>query len=134
MDIVRRTNEHLHAPDEEAVRCYETKVGMKRQALRSQDSSHHIVGECLLTVSEGTAAKLPKLDSLKHHSEATRAGIGNSCTACNLGTAHTPTRVQANSKRRTVPPVRLWPGGTANPHFRDTAKPGDVAIIPGLVG
>ena len=33
MDIVRRTNEHLHAPDEEAVRCYETKVGMKRQAL-----------------------------------------------------------------------------------------------------
>ena len=41
--VVRRTNEHLHAPDEEAVRCYETKVGMKRQALRSQDSSHHIL-------------------------------------------------------------------------------------------
>ena len=70
----------------------------------------------------------------KHHSEATRTGIGSSCTACYLGTAHTPTRVQENSKRRTVPPVRLWPGGTANPHFRDTAKPGDVAVIPGLVG
>ena len=36
-----------------------------RKARDSQDSSHHIVGESLLTVSEGTAAKLPKLDSLK---------------------------------------------------------------------
>ena len=51
--------------DEEAVRCYETKVEMRRQALRSQDSSHHVVGKCLLTVSECTTAKLPKLDSLK---------------------------------------------------------------------
>ena len=31
----------------------------------SQDSSHHIVRECLQTVSEGTSAMLPKLDSLK---------------------------------------------------------------------
>ena len=45
--------------------CQETKIGIKRRARDSQDSSHHIVGDSLLTVSEGTAAKLPKLDSLK---------------------------------------------------------------------
>ena len=45
--------------------CQETKIGIKRKARDSQDSSHQIVGESLLTVSECTAAKLPKLDSLK---------------------------------------------------------------------
>ena len=65
MEILKRTNEHLHAPDEQAVSCCEVKVGMKRKARDSQDSSHHIVGEGLETVTEGTAAKLPKLDSLK---------------------------------------------------------------------
>ena len=65
MEIVKRTNEHLHSPDEQAVICQETKIGIKRKARDSQDSSHQIVGESLLTVSEGTAAKLPKLDSLK---------------------------------------------------------------------
>ena len=39
---------------------------MKRKARDSQDGSHHIVGEGLETVTECTAAKLPKLDSLKH--------------------------------------------------------------------
>ena len=65
MEILKRTNEYLHAPDEQAVSCCEVKVGMKRKARDSQDSSHHIVGEGLETVTEGTAAKLPKLDSLK---------------------------------------------------------------------
>ena len=64
-EIVKRTNEHLHAPDEQAVSCQEAKIGIKRKARETQDSSHHIVGESLVTVSEGTAAKLPKLDSLK---------------------------------------------------------------------
>ena len=65
MEILKRTNEHLHAPDEQAVSCCEVKVGMKRKAKDSQDSSHHIVSEGLETVTEGTAAKLPKLDSFK---------------------------------------------------------------------
>ena len=64
-EIVKRTNKHLHAPDEQAVSCYETKIGIKRKARESQDTSHQIVGESVVTVSEGTAAKLPKLDSLK---------------------------------------------------------------------
>ena len=32
MEIVKRTNEHLHAPDEQVVSTYETKVGIKRKA------------------------------------------------------------------------------------------------------
>ena len=63
--IVRRCNEHLHGPDEQKISCYETKTGIKRKAVVTHDRSHRIVGESLLTVSEGTAAKLPKLDSLK---------------------------------------------------------------------
>ena len=51
MEIIKRTNEHLHAPDEQAVSCCEVKVGMKRKARDSQDSSHHIVGEGLQTVT-----------------------------------------------------------------------------------
>ena len=64
-ELIKRTNEHLHAPDEQAVSCCEVKVGMKRKARDTKDSSHQIVGETLQTVSEGTSAKLPKLDSLK---------------------------------------------------------------------
>ena len=47
------------------ISCYETKTGIKRNAVVTHDSSHRIVGESLLTVSEGTAAKFPKLNSLK---------------------------------------------------------------------
>ena len=65
MEVVKRTNEHLHSPDEQAVICQETNIGIKRKARDSQDSSHQIMGESLLMVSEGTAAKLLKLDSLK---------------------------------------------------------------------
>ena len=36
-----------------------------RKANESQDSSHQILGETLQTVSESTAAKLPRLSSLK---------------------------------------------------------------------
>ena len=64
-EIVKLTNEHLHAPDEQAVSCCLTKISIKRRARGSQDSSHHIVGERVVTLFEGTAAKLPKLDSLK---------------------------------------------------------------------
>ena len=67
------------------------KVGMKRKARDLQDSSHHIVGEGLETVTEGTAAKLPKLDSLNTYiySVSKRA-------ACHSGAAHSTGRVQAN--------------------------------------
>ena len=40
------------------------KTRIKRKAIDSQDSSR-IVGESLQTISEGVAAELPKLDSLK---------------------------------------------------------------------
>ncbi|KAI6651292.1 hypothetical protein LOD99_5440 [Oopsacas minuta] len=72
-EIVKRTSEHTHAPDEQAVSCCETKLDIKRKARESQDSAHHIVGESLQTASEGTAAKLPKLDSLKRTIQRQRA-------------------------------------------------------------
>ena len=65
MIIVKRTNEHLHGPDMVAVCCLETKSGIKRKAQQTQDSTHHIVGENLTTVTQNAAIKLPKIDSLK---------------------------------------------------------------------
>ena len=41
---MKRTNEHLHEPDEEAVTCQQVKIGMKRKASETQDSTHLIVG------------------------------------------------------------------------------------------
>ena len=55
----------MHGPDVQKISCYETKTGIKRNAVVIRDNSHRIVGESLLTVSEGTAAKFPKLNSLK---------------------------------------------------------------------
>ena len=62
-EVVKRTNEHTQAPNEQDVSCRETKAGIKRRARESQDSSHYIVSESDM-ISEGTAIKLPKLDSL----------------------------------------------------------------------
>ena len=53
--------------------CRETKVGVKRRARESQDTSHHIVGESMQLISEGTATKLPKMDSLKRTIQRERA-------------------------------------------------------------
>ncbi|KAI6658285.1 hypothetical protein LOD99_15554 [Oopsacas minuta] len=75
MEIVKRTNEHLHAPDVQATACCEIKAGIKRKARDTQDSSHQIIGEGMLTASEGTAAKLPKLDSLKRTIQRQRASV-----------------------------------------------------------
>ncbi|KAI6651850.1 hypothetical protein LOD99_4729 [Oopsacas minuta] len=73
--IVKRRSENMHAPDEQVVSCCETKVGIERKARESQDSAHHIVGESLQTASDGTAAKLPKLDSLKRTIQRQRASV-----------------------------------------------------------
>ena len=64
-EIVKRTNEHCHTSDNTAVSCREVKANLKRKAKHTQDSSHYIVSDSLQTVTEGAAAKLPKLDSLK---------------------------------------------------------------------
>ncbi|KAI6659606.1 hypothetical protein LOD99_14529 [Oopsacas minuta] len=65
MEIVKRMNGHLYVPDVQATACCEIKAGIKRKARDTQDSSHHIIGEGMLTASEGTAAKLPKLNSVQ---------------------------------------------------------------------
>ena len=63
--IIKRINEHLHGSDMQKILCLETKTGIKRKAAQTQDSTHHIAGESVSNTTEGTAAKLPKLNSLK---------------------------------------------------------------------
>ena len=54
----------LSPPDYHLVTCLETKVGIKRKAQDTQATTRQIIGENLMTVSAGAAAK-PKLESLK---------------------------------------------------------------------
>ena len=65
LEVVKRTNKHLDPLDEQTSSCCGVKTGIKRKARESQDCSHLIVGETLQTVTEGTAAMLPRLSSLK---------------------------------------------------------------------
>ena len=65
MEIIKRINEHLHGPDMRKILCLETKAGIKRNAAQTQDSTHHIVGVSVSNITDGTAAKFPKLNSLK---------------------------------------------------------------------
>ncbi|KAI6658382.1 Myotubularin-related protein 8, partial [Oopsacas minuta] len=51
------------------------KTSHQRGGGYQEDSAHHIVGESLLTASEGTAAKLPKLDSLKQTIQRQRSSV-----------------------------------------------------------
>ncbi|KAI6658769.1 hypothetical protein LOD99_15094 [Oopsacas minuta] len=60
IEIVKRTNEHLHVPDVQATACCEMKASIKRKARDTQDSSHHIIGE---------------LDSLKRTIQRQRASV-----------------------------------------------------------
>ena len=46
-EIIKRTNIHLHPPDEQAISCSKVKLDLKRKANHSQDSSHQILGESL---------------------------------------------------------------------------------------
>ena len=65
MQFVKRTNEHLHEPDEQAVTCQDVKNCVKRKASETQDSSHFIVGDSLLAVSEGVSVKLSVLFNVR---------------------------------------------------------------------
>ena len=65
MTIVKRSNEQFHGPDVQLISCLETKVGLKRKAQETQDTTHHIIGQRVMVLTEGAAAKLPKLESLK---------------------------------------------------------------------
>ena len=61
--IIKRTNEHLHGPDNTKVRCSKRRLE-KRKAV-TQETSQHIIGKSIMEFSKGIAAKLPKLNSLK---------------------------------------------------------------------
>ena len=65
MEIVKRTGEHLHEPDEQQIECIALKAGVKRKVRDTNDTTHHIIGDSLDTATESTVIKLPKLDSLK---------------------------------------------------------------------
>ena len=60
----RRVGDVTHWQCERKGVC-KARVGIKRKAHETQDGSHCIVGESLQTASDGTATKLPKLNSLK---------------------------------------------------------------------
>ena len=65
MQTIKRINQHFHGPDIHKVSCLEVKAGIKQKAVQTQDSSHHISAEGVLSISDMTSVKLPKMNSLK---------------------------------------------------------------------
>ena len=65
MRIIKRINQHVHGPDIHKVSCLEVKAGIKRKAVETQDSSHPISAEGVLSISDMTTVILPKMNSLK---------------------------------------------------------------------
>ena len=63
--IIKRTNIHLHLPNEEEIDCTTTKSRLKRKVCDTHDSTHEILGDVLEKFNKGTTMKLPKLDILK---------------------------------------------------------------------
>ncbi|KAI6647824.1 hypothetical protein LOD99_8411 [Oopsacas minuta] len=65
-EIVKRPGEHFHSPDILPVNCLEVKDRMKRKARQTHDTTHHILEDELGIITDSRAAKLPKLDCMKH--------------------------------------------------------------------
>ena len=57
--------EHLHSPDILVVNCLEVKDRMKRKARQTHETTRHILGDELEIITGTTAAKIPKLYSMK---------------------------------------------------------------------
>ena len=99
------------------------KVDMKRKARDSQDSSHHIEGEGLETVTEGTAAELPQLGSLKRTIQLQQAAPVQPATLEQLTLPEEYKRTSIDDQ------FLLYDGscGTEDPHLRNVTEPGNVA-------
>ena len=121
MQIVKLTNEHLHEADEQAATCQEVKLGMKRKASETQDSSHHIVGDGLITVSEGVYVKLPKLTSpIKHTIQRQRErGLAAQAQPLSLEELVLPLDYQQTAKGEHFLLFLTLPWTRENLHVRD---------------
>ena len=67
MNIIKRTGEHLHDPDEQQISSLTLKAGVKRRARDTNDTTHYIIGDSLETETESNVIKLPRLDSLERN-------------------------------------------------------------------
>ena len=105
---------------------------MKRKASETQDSSHLILGDSLLTVSEGVSGKIPKLTSLTALFSVNGSEYLSTSTASYPGGAHPSPGVPTDGQGGALPFLRLWPWTRENPHLRDATQPRDAGFIPVL--
>lgn len=66
-EVVEQTNEHSHPPSE--VECLVTKVkaGIKRRAETTEEPAQQVIAAELGNISEGTAANLPSLSTIRRN-------------------------------------------------------------------
>ena len=76
-EIVARMNEHTHEANSDAFHCSKLKAGMKRSASLTQVGTHTILTNSISEYDQGSAVKLPKLNSLKQTVRRARKRAAN---------------------------------------------------------
>ena len=76
-EIVARVNEHTHEANSDAFHCSKLKAGMKRSASLTQVETHTILTNSISELDQGSAVKLPKLNSLKQSVRRARKRAAN---------------------------------------------------------
>ena len=76
-EIVGRMNEHTQEANSDIFHCSKLKAGMKRSASLSQVGTHTILTNSMSELDQGSAVKLPKLNSLKQTVRRTRKRAAN---------------------------------------------------------
>ena len=113
---------------------FRNKNWNKKGAQTTHETSHHIIGESVLELSEGTSAKLPKLDSLKRTIQRQREK-DNAAPAqpTSLEELVIPLEYTKTGKG-DIFTILLRASSPSHSNFWDASQYRNASSIPGLVG
>ena len=66
-EFIEQVNEHTHAPSQTEVEVTKVKSRIKRKATTTLETLQHILGTELKNISEGAAASLPGVSTLRRN-------------------------------------------------------------------
>ena len=66
-EFLDETHEHTHAPSQTECQVTKVKAGIKRRAEETEETTQQIQGTELRNISDGVAANLPSLETLRRN-------------------------------------------------------------------